>query len=188
MFTDKQIEQSFGKINEISEEELTAEFQKMIQKQNSAIGFVMANVGQHKLEENTKHATIELLFYIFDLYKSSGFKDALTEDSIIEAIKKMDLVSSKISEEIGGLSKEDIQVLNKAIELGKSDALTGKPKAILDAILNKKKQVSQPILLEFISMNISKDELIVEKDKSFVFSIMESLIEAIQLQYKKPKN
>ena len=188
MFTEEQIEKAFGRINEISEEELTADFQKMIQNQKSAIGFVMANVAQYKLEENTKHATVELLFYIFELYKNRGFKDELKEDYIAEAIKKMDSVANNIEKNLGGLSKEDVTVLNKAIESGKSDKLTGKPKAILEAILNKKQQVSQPLLLEFLSMNISKDEMIVEKDKSYVFSIMESLIEAIQIQYKLSLN
>jgi len=185
MFTEKDIEKAFGQPNVISNDDLALAFEKMIKKQRVAISFIIANIEQYKLEENTKHATVELLYYIFSLYKNKGFDDELIEESIASAMKKMDSTASDIEKKIGGLSKTDVEVLNKAIESGKSDKLSGKPKAILEAILNKKKDVSQPLLLEFISINITNDELIIEKDKSYVFSIAETIIEAIEVQIAK---
>ncbi len=184
MFTEQQIENAFGKANEISNDELAADFELMIKKQKTAISFVVANTEQYKLEENTKHATVELLYYILELYKNASVDQELKEESIATAMRKMDSSASDIEKDLGGLSQGDIKVLNKAIESGDANKLTGKPKAILDAILNKKKSVSQPLLLEYVSMNITQDEMIVEKDKSFVFSRLETLIEAIQEQVK----
>lgn len=185
MFTEQQIEKAFGRANEISNDDLVADFQKMIKKQKDAIGFVIANAEQYKFEENTKHATIELLYYIFQLYKNSNSDQELTEASIAQAMRQMDSSATDIEKEIGGMSKSDIDALNKAIEKGDADKLTGKPKEILDVILNKKKSVSQPLLLEVVSMNITKDNMIAEKEKSIVFSIAETIIDAIQIQAKE---
>ena len=184
MFTEHQIDKAFGKVNEISNDELAEDFRRMIKKQETAISFIVANAEQYKLDENTKHATVELLYYIFEIYKNSNFDQELTEDSIAKAMRKMDSTASDIEKQIGGLSKSDVETLNKAIESGDSDKLTGKPKEILDAIIQKKQEVSQPLLLEFVSVNITSDEMIPEKDKSFVFSIAETIIEALQLQFK----
>ncbi len=185
MFEEKEIVDAYRKVLDLSKEDLDIRFKELLQKQNVALGFIVANVKQYNLEEDTKNAAAEMLFHIFNLYKIKKVDFTVTEESIAKALNMMDLTAQSIENEIGDLSKEDIAIMNKSIESGKTDKLTGKPKIILDAILNKKKKVSQPILLEFLSNYITTDKLIVEKDKSFVFSIAETIVEAIEIQKKQ---
>ncbi len=185
MFKEKEIVDAYRKVQDLPKEELDIQFKELLQKQSVALSFIVANVEQYKLEEDTKNAAAEMLFHIFNLYKIKKVDSTLTEESIAKALNLMDVAAKSIENEIGGLSKEDVTILNKAIESGKSDKLTGKPKVILDAILNKKKEVKQPILLEFLSNYIFTDQLIIEKDKSFVFSIAETIVEAIEIQNKQ---
>jgi len=185
MFTKQQVLDSFESTQKLPKEEMTEQFALLLKKQEAALSFVVANVEQYQLSGNTKNAAAELIFYIFKLYESKGLELALEEKYIADALISMDVDAKEIEKDLGGLSEEDIQVLNEAIESGNSDKLEGKPKAILEAIQKKKQKVSQPYLLEVVSSYVASDELIIEKEKSFVFSIAETLIEAIQAHAKE---
>lgn len=184
MFTEQQIIAVFTAAKELKESELGDKMQEMIQKQNTVISFILANVKEYKLEKDTEFATIELALYLFELYKSSGFDKALEKNVLADAIENVNKASADIEKGLGGLSKEDVEILNAAISTGQTSTLSGKLKEILEAIVEKKNSVSQPILLEYISNYISSDKMMKDKDHSYVFSLMEILIEAIQLQAK----
>lgn len=185
MFTEQQVESAFKAHKESTQEELNTSFKNTMDKQEQTFGFLVANKQQYNLSENTQNATAELLFHIFGLYEQHNFTEALSRESIEKAILDMESKSLNIEKELGGLEEADIEILNKAIESGSADKLTGKPKEILDVVMGVKKEVKQPVLLEYVSSIVTGDNLIIEKDKSIVFSIAETIIDAIQLQAKE---